>query len=366
MNESKYYRKIDGKTVFIDPTKGGSVMSDFVKESLKDNGVVDTLQESTNWHTKFARYPYLDPYNALYGCKEYIFFTRPALNLLSPNGSLASSDDNDPVEWDLNNDEYLYEAYQRYPYLFDQWMCSKGPFMNMITNSVKSTLELPGANSKDAETAMNIYGSKITYRGTTWSSDEQFDFNLEFQDNKYLEMYNLFKIYDEYERLKAIGKVCPSKIYRRNRVLHDQFSVFKFVVGEDGREIIYYARAVGVFPTNFPRDSFGSMDGMIGSELKFTISFKGHFVRDMSPSIISHFNQLSLQNYTGGKTQFTVEDDMPLYVPSSYGSGSGNTTIYTGNRDMSWAARPLIVSEDYPGGGSHKPTRKYSLIWLNE
>lgn len=364
MNETEYYYKENGVHKFngVNSSKSSPSLDDFIRDSLKDNGVVNTLREDTNWHTKFARFGFLDPYNSLTGCREYIFFTRPALNLLSDNGSELAKCDDGPTIWNLNNNEYLRETFDKNKHLFYQWMCTKGPFMNMITNSVISPMELPGSSSKDMETAMNIYGSKITYRGTSWASDEQFDFSLEFQDNKYLEMYHLFKIYDEYERLKAIGKVAPLDIYRKNRVIHDQFSVFKFVVGPDGREIIYYARATGCFPTTFPRDSFGDMSNMIGSDLKFSVSFKGHFLRDMSPSILLHFNNLSLSTYNGPKTSFSIKDDMPLFVPSDV---IGDINIYNGNRNGDWAIRPLIVKETYNDNG-HKPNIKYNLIWLNE
>lgn len=341
---------IDRKTVF----------EDFVKEALKTQGIVDTLSVDTNWHDKFARFGYYDPYNALTGCREYIFFTRPDLNLLNESGKLTKSEDKEPIEWDLNNNEYLSEMNERYPYLLEQWTNTKGPFMNMITNAARSTLELPGATSKDVETAGNIYGSKITYRGTSWSSDEQFDFNVEFQDNKYLEMYHLFKIYDEYERLKAIGQVAPKSIYRKNRVLHDQFTAFKMVVGPDGRELIYWGRATGCFPTSFPRDAFSNMTDMLTDSLKFSVSFRAHFARDLNPSILAHFNALSLSNAPIKKSSYSIKDDMPFNIRDF---GEGDSTIYGTNINGNWAARPLVV-KTYTNYSSHKPKYRYDLIWL--
>ena len=376
MDESKYIYNSNGVKSFARTN-----MHVFIKDHLKSQGVVDTLSEDTNWHNKFARFSYFDPYNTLDGCREYVFFTRPDLNLLGDDGiSLAHSEENDPTKWDLANSEYFTEMLARYPYLLQQWTCTKGPFMNMITNAARSTLELPGVTSKDVETASNIYGSKMTYRGTSWSSDEQFDFNLEFQDNKYLEMYHLFKIYDEYERLKNIGQITPKSKYRRNRVIHDQFTAFKMVVGADGRELIYWAKATGVFPTTFPRDSFGNMTDMLADNLKFNISFRAHFARDFSPSILMHFNALSL-SMGGAKGSYSIADDMPLYIPENDGwewtipdppDGSATRNAKFGtNINGNWAVRPLVIrtpigaNNSVINDSSHKPNYKYNLIWLD-
>lgn len=390
MDESQFITKNkNGNDIFKNAEKYSDSIDDLIKESLKTKGVVDTLSEDTNWHNKFARFGYFDPYNALDGCREYVFFTRPDLNLLGDDGiSLAHSEAEDPTTWNLANSEYFTEMLARYPYLLQQWTCTKGPFMNMITNAARSTLELPGVTSKDVETAANIYGSKMTYRGTSWSSDEQFDFNLEFQDNKYLEMYHLFKIYDEYERLKNIGQITPKSKYRRNRIIHDQFTAFKMVVGADGRELIYWAKATGVFPTTFPRDSFGNMTDMLADNLKFNISFRAHFARDFSPSILMHFNALSL-SMGGNKGSYSIADDMPLYMPEGKqgtdekpgdwkwtipdppdGSATRNAKFGT-NINGNWAVRPLVIKTPIAGNNSvindssHRPNYKYNLIWLD-
>lgn len=371
MDESRYTSyKANNQKRFSDPTPGSITIDNFVKDSLKDNGVVNTFDNTTNLHTKFCRYGYMDPYNALLGAREYIFFTRPDLNLLTPGGGLTNYtfdegyDDGD-IEWDLNNNDYLSETFERFPHLFDQWTCTKGPFMNMITNTARSVLELPGMESKNSETASNIYGTKITYRGTSWSSDEQFTFNLEFQDNKYLEMYHLFKIYEEYERLKAVGKVAPKSRYRMNRIIHDQFTAFKIVVGADGRELIYWGRATGCFPTTFPRDSFNNLPDMLADNLKFSVTFQAHFARDFSPSIINHFNSLALTGYVSPTGEpITRSSDMNYYIPIE-----GNIVSYNGNQNSDWAVRPCIVktqladsAKSYSNG---KPSFKYELIWLD-
>lgn len=373
---NEYLNRIHNPTRTSDriDLKNDDRIPDFIKSSLQENNIFDALSSNNNWHNKFARFPYNDPYNALTGCREYIFFTRPDLNLLSPSkselasssNSLSNNTKSNIESWDLSNNSYLLDTFKRMPYLFDQWTSDMGPFMNMITNSARSTLELPGVQSKDVETATNIYGSKITYRGTSWSSDEQFDFSVEFSDNRYFEMYNLFKIYDEYERMKSVGKVTPKPIYRQNRIIHDQFTAFKLVVGPDGRELIYWGRAVGCYPTNYPRDSFGNISDMIGDNLKFTVQFKAHFARDFDPMIIEHFNQLSLSTYNGPKP--TIENDMPLYMKNS---DNANLYDYNGTLDLSWAVRPYIVKtgEELTTDqvrGYHKPGYKYNLIWLNQ
>ena len=140
---------------------------------------------------------------------------------------------------------------------------------------------------------------------------------MEFEDTKYLEIYNLVKAYEEYERLKHLGLVTPPNIdnapsvngrcfsyYIRNKVLHDQFSIYKFIVEDDGETIIYYAKLWGVFFKNVPRDTFSDMKEDGG--LTYAIEFEAAFVDDMNPTIITDFNQL-VYDYVANT------EDLPIY-----------------------------------------------------
>lgn len=287
--------------------------SEDIAKLIRAHGIYD--KHEMNWYSKFNRFGVIDPFNALTTTKEYIFFTKPDLNLLTSSGDLNP---------DLKNVSFFVDAYDRYKPLLEhlQYSYSKnsGPFLTLLSNSVTSGLELPGVSANTIETATNIYGAHQTYRGGSRSSDRNHEFSLEFEDTKYLEIYMLFKIYDEYENLKALGKVSPTKEQIFNRVLHDQMTAYKIVVGEDGMTILFYARITGVIPLGANRDAFSDMNNSDGQKL--SISFYGNIVKDMDPIVLSTFNRIVSSRISGRK-------DLSLYdVASKHVEGSWSSCPY--------------------------------------
>lgn len=280
--------------------------SNDIQKMLRANGIYDRTK--MGWHDRFSRIGIIDPYNALTNTKEYIFITKPDLCLMNSNGGVSSVLSSNPFFVDAI-DRYQHCAFQLQTTVSDH--NHRSPFMTMLSNSVTSTLDVPGISADTIETGANMNGTKISYRSTSMKSDEEHDFNLEFEDTKNLDIYMIFKMWDEYERLKWNGALDFSKSgvetwqnYIINKVLHDQVSMYKFIVAEDGYRIVYYARITGCVPTSIPRDAFS--DTTDPDPQKLTVGFKGHFVRDMDPIVISQFNEIVRTGYIGS-------EDLPLY-----------------------------------------------------
>ena len=116
-----------------------------------------------------------------------------------------------------------------------------------------------------------------------------------------------FRIYEEYERLKAQGVINLNQYKERgerhgdgtiaqimsdyidNKILHDQIGIYKFIVAEDWETIIYSCYLCGVMWKSLPRDSFNSPDFSDG--IKYSIDAKAAFVDD-DPAILMDFNWL--------------------------------------------------------------------------
>jgi hypothetical protein len=308
---------------------------DKMNSVLWANGIYN--RQDIQWYTKFSRLGIKDPYNAPTGSKEYLFFTKPDLNIVNPPKA------GNPYELnpELANQPYFKELLARYPDVIAQLQLhngigDQGPFMAILSNSVKNTLDLPAIASDTVDTPANIYGTSYNYRSWGYKSDEKVEFSLEFEDTKYLEIYQLLKAYEEYERLKHLGLVSPPNIdgdpvdpvsnkcfsyYIRNKILHDQFSIYKFIVEDDGETIIYYAKLWGVFFKNVPRDTFSDLK--VEGGLTYAVEFEAAFVDDMNPTILTDFNQLVY-----GYKDSTV--DMPLY------------DVNKRMIDGSWATMPII------------------------
>ena len=165
------------------------------------------------------------------------------------------------------------------------------PFNHLLENMVQSNLDIPGVSAESIETPSNMYGVNFSYRGSSEASDDGFDFSLEFKDTKYLPVYYFFKAYEEYEKLKHHGIIGPWIGHIQNKVLHDQYCIYKFLVAEDMETIVYYAKYYGVKSKNLPRDVFNNVQ--FDNGLSYTIDFNAAFVEDMNPEILIDFNALA-------------------------------------------------------------------------
>lgn len=236
-------------------------------------------------YEKFARYERLDPNNWMGFTKEFIFFTTPDLQLF--NGATLNPS--------IANNSLMVEATKRYNDVLQSLSYSAcgRPFVNLLSNYKRSNVDLPDINTaSDYETSKNILGSSLFYRGTSYESDENHEFSIEFEDTKYLEVYMWFRLFDEYERMKHYGLVdFVDDRYLNSKIIHDQMAMYKFIVGEDGESIIHYSKFIGVYPKNVPRSTFSDLPA--DGNVKFTINFKAAYVEDMDPNIILDFNEVA-------------------------------------------------------------------------
>lgn len=301
---------------------------------------VDIITQSVGWYnkkdiekfTKFNRFGYRDVYDTIRSTREYLFFTKPDLNIFSNTQGTSLTNE-------ARSDSILFEIAQKTPESLFQLQRSvnanTSPFMNLLSNTVKNTLDLPSISTKEIETSANQFGTRMYFRKHSFESDENHDFSLEFEDSKDLKLYSLFKAWNRYGDLKTLGVIKPKDEYRNRMEVHDQISVFKIVVGDNGEDILFFAKVIGVYPKGVPREAFSE----VGEKLIYNISFKGHFVDDMDPIIIHEFNTLS--NKAGGS------NILPLY----------NTS--TSEVMWKWAVSPYIVKSNY----RNKPGYVYKLKW---
>lgn len=286
-------------------------------------------------YTKFDRISCIDPFNSINTTKEFIFFTKPDLHIFQ-NGSPNS------LNPELSKYPIFRDGLGRYNNVLQQLQSSckecSSPFMNLLSNTVRSNMDLPDVNADDIVTSANILGTTMSYRKSSEPSDNSPDFTLEFEDTKNLEVYMLFKFYDIYSRLKSKGWITPPyDYYIQNKIIHDQFSAYKFIVGDDMETIIFYAKYWGVYPRGYPRSALSDIP--TGTGLRFSIPFKAQWVDDMTPEILIEFNRLA---ESAGRGSY-----FPWYDDTINGT-SGK-----------WANMPYVVKKQ----SYNSPMTKYQLKW---
>ena len=329
---------IEGRTGNID----NDIMNSQTAKGLGDSVITSDLyklalhgsnffaKDEINLYDNIYRFGLYNPYNAVTNLREYLFFTKPDLNIFARDDQTGSFTINKSgtlysniLSSGLRNLPFWKDLKDERPDTIRMLQNSYSPGWNMLLqNSVMNNLEIPGLEGTVIESPVNNYGVGFQYRGTSESSDDSIDFTLEFKDTKWLDIYYFFKAYEEYETLKHHGVVAPWQGYIVNRILHDQFSIYKFMVGEDMETIIYWCKLYGVMPMNLPREVFSTAD--LSNGLSYTITFKAAFFEDMRKDILMDFNSLSYsfcgQNIDNMYQYETYNSDVGMgdYRPAKY------------------------------------------------
>lgn len=295
------------------------------------------------------RFGVLNQSSAISTSREYLFFTKPDLHIMNQN------------ELAICNGSVLNPALKERPFWEDMYRrkatiaCLQesynygtgGKFNNLLQNMVSSNLDVPGLSAETIDTPTNMFGVNFSYRGSSEASDDNPEFSLEFKDTQYLDVFHFFKAYEEYETLKHHGVIAPSKYYIINKILHDQFSIFKFLVGEDMETIIYYGKMIGVMPKSLPREVFSSTN--FDNGLTYSVDFKAAFYEDMRPEILADFNTLSYDKYNSSK-----------YYMTPY-----NVTM--GRADMRLAKAAIVVRDTTSPEAKNSPAGfLYKLKWKGD
>ena len=317
--------------------------SKYWDDIITDNGM--PTKGDIDYYSNFYRFGLFDPYNEPDSGREFLFFTKPDLYICKSSNQLSD---------ELANYPFFMELIERWPNVIRQLQGNarvfpddKNPFMFLLSNMVTSSLDLPSLSGKTVETPANIFGISYEYRWTSEASDDNHTFSLEFKDTKNLDVYMLFRAYEEYEILKAQGVV---KLYNNSdyikyieqRTLHDQIGVYKFIVAEDMETIMHYSYFCGTMFTSLPRESFNDADFHEG--IKYGIDMKTAFVEDMNPLILSDFNNL-VDSYN---SSFSSSNEAPVF----------NQQI-----DM---ADLRAVSSPYIVEGSYNNKKYYKLKWYRK
>lgn len=297
------------KNIFTAMQFGANDTSTTVQEMLRGTTLSTPNKSISNRFNKFARYGYLDPYiDFVSGTREYLFFSKPDLHLFQPNAT-------GEINPELANIPFFAEALNNYKlsaYCLQQSFGGntklrnnssigvgnnslfnlRSKYIQILTNNVTSTLDLPAISAEDQQNNQTLYGDVTSYREGSNKSDNQADFSLEFKDTKYLDTYMIFKIYDEYIRAKYLTPITPvDNRYIECKINPEPFSIWKIIVDDTGR-IMYWAKATGVTPMNVPREAMSNIE----TTIKFTINFKAQFVEELDPIHLQELNFLTLDS----------------------------------------------------------------------
>ena len=82
---------VDARTQITDMKRGYNDVTEFEEKAMNLNNLFTREQIDTNRFTRFARYGIIDPYFSNMYSREYLFFTKPDLNIFNKDGSLNTA-----------------------------------------------------------------------------------------------------------------------------------------------------------------------------------------------------------------------------------------------------------------------------------
>ncbi len=327
-----------------------------------------------------------NPYQSISRAREYLFFTKPDLNIFSQN-ALGKIDGPQTVEglfstlqdipfWNIMVDKYpdVIGCLQQSANINGS---SINKFNHLLSNTVQTNLDVPGISANVIETPVNLYGVGYSYRSSSEASDDNPTFSLEFRDTRYLQVYHFFKAYEEYETLKHHGRIIPSMHYIQNKIVHDLYSVYKFLVDDDQETILYYGKYYGVMSKTVPRDVFSNTQYDGG--LSYTVEFSAAFYDDMKPEILADFNALSYDywstlHYDVGpfNPNTGLIDNRPvksaIVVMEQHNPNPNGKSVIVGvGKGTGNNAEPYYYNNPYPTPHSKDPGQwVYKLKWRGD
>ena len=285
-----------------DSYQASELNSDLYRSIFHSANLFSRDEIKTRLYSQTFRYGLANPYSAISTGREYLFFTKPDLNIFytdsagnSTGNKLQQFLETVPFWIDMKNSRV--DTIKSLQYSRDK----SDPFNHLLQNCVISTMDIPALQAETIETPQNMYGVGYSYRVSSESSDDGPEFSLEFKDTRYLDVYMFFKAYEEYETLKHHGVIKPSDYYITRKILHDQFSIYKFIVAEDTETIIYFGKMYGVTPTSVPREIFSDPSAFNNDGINFSVNFSAAFYEDMRPEILADFNKLSINYFNSRK-----------------------------------------------------------------
>ena len=173
------------------------------------------------WYDHFNRYGCIDPYNTDQVIKEFLFFTKPDLNIF--NATSYKDCNVDSLNDSLKVIPFFRSAATRHKNALLQLQYGVknldgiySPFMNLLTNAATGKMDLPSIQSETQSSTPNIYGTVIDYRSHSVKSDNAFDFSISFMDTAYLEIYTLASTlstgYQPYSVILLYVSACIDKV----------------------------------------------------------------------------------------------------------------------------------------------------------
>jgi hypothetical protein len=209
--------------------------------------------------------------------RGYVFFTAMDMNLISGDANLAKVV---PIVGEL--DHRILEQ-------LSLGEAAPARFIPVLTNQMEG-FEPSDVVVKTQETHETTIGYKRIAPTSYVESVTGGTFQVEFTDIHGGEITKLFKAWVDYIFAIRRGYIRPKPSNVTDKIVDYLGSMYYFVVGPDGKEIVYWSKLTGVAPTAVPYSAYGTKRDQHSEIVKFSVPFVFSYKEDMDPNILADFN----------------------------------------------------------------------------
>ena len=254
------------KTIYL-PTHTDTVQKSFIK--------------TANYYNRFKM---ANPNAVLQKGFPHVFFVRPSCNILKNSGKAL-------VDGLKSNELFTY-AFNSSSDILKQLVSSNGSkhdFMLSLSNHAAS-FSLSDEYINADTYGRTFTGYKVAYGKNNIESKTAGDFEVTYNDDRNLHIYQLHRCWVEYISGVYRGEISPTKSNIMNKILDYTGACYYFLTAEDGETIIFWSKYYGVFPTTMPSSQYSWGEGNTINNPQLQISYRFSFKEDFNPYTIMEFN----------------------------------------------------------------------------
>ena len=257
---------------------------DKINRNLGITNPTDTLKKSIDRYAKYYnRFKKADLSLMLRNGIPHVFFVRPSCNILDSNHKLLSA---------LTGNKIFEYAYHSNEWILKELVANNGQghdFMMLLSNFA-SSFSLTDEYIDNSTYGKTFTGNQIAYGQSNAHSKTAGTFEITFNDDKRLHIYQLHKIWCDYISGVYRGEIAPAVSSIKSKILDYTSAVYYIVTADDGETIIFWSKYYGVFPTTIPSNQYSWGSGNTINDTKLSITYSYSYKEDFNPYSIMEFN----------------------------------------------------------------------------
>lgn len=311
-----------------DNTSMPNYMSDLKKNNVRFGDSYATFEDLLTKYN-ISRLP--DYENATEPYLSYIIMTRPDLNLGAKNIIALRSN---AMTAAFMNDPQGFRLFKQLTNL------NNSMFLPIITTRAKS-YSVSDVELKTIEKGGSYFGHLVKYAKHNEEHKISNNITIDYRNDRFLSILKMHYLWMCYMYIVSKNdSIMPKDYYMKNGIIDYAGSLYYLVTRRDGRELVYWEKLVGIFPTKVPFSIFSHNENMI---IEDTISIDyvyGIKADPCDPAILVDINTLHGLSNTSTEALMTNTIDWK-------NNSTGNKRVQMNNFDAPFVKGDVFASKPY-------------------